>query len=476
MKMRQYKSFEINILTWDPNLYKVLKKITAFHDQEVSEKIFFEVYDVIYESFPSGIGENKYKEILAVSKTFFLEACAEVNVVKLSIALALSFALKQDISIFEIDRVSASLKNKIRALLPEIRMSFGLAEGAPYGAHKMLSQCENAIIQGNYSVILTIMNQLKSSSYAFENIDCSWGLFFRFAFFVDMSFFLKYLETTSYENIEIILYSLRFDIKDVLENYNYSNKTYPFLRGLNYLFDFGDFILEQMHLFPCYADLLDGFIATNSHLFSSVLDFLYIKNKKSFNFTLGVCAAKNKRNFDFYIENADFSIDSLNCFSMGFMSIGQSKDSFISNVSLFLEKTLNKISPTHINENLGCLRLLMNYYSLLGTSKNNYLQKLKQYSDKIKELQNSWSSEDLTKAWVELFYCSLANYILNFQYTENELLDNTSVLYDKRNYLQYDSNSIDLMRKILLNPRNIQNIELIHLQEKKTYNMENALV
>ena len=468
MMMRQYSSSEINILSWDPNLYKALKKITGLRNQELSENNFFEVYDIINERFPLGVDENKRKEILAVSKTFFLDACAEANVVKLSIALALSFALKQDISFFEIDKVSTSLKNKIRELLPEIRMSFGLTEGAPHGVCQILSQYKDAIVQDNYIVILSIMNRLISSSHAFESIDCSWRLFFRFAFFVDMSFFLKYLETASYENIEIILYSLRSDIKDVLENYNYSDKAYPFLRGLSYLFDFGDLILEQMHLFPFYADLLDGFIATNSHLFSSVLDFLYIKNKKSFNSLSYIVAPAPLSLMGYY--------HSLNCFSMGFMSIGQSKDSFISNVSLFLEKILNKISPTHINENLGCLRLLMNYYSLLGTSKNNYLQKLKQYSDKIKELQNSWSSEDLTKAWVELFYCSLANYILNIQYTENELLDNTSVLYDKRNYLQYDSNSIDLMRKILLNPRNIQNIELIHLQEKKTYNMAKALV
>lgn len=477
MMIRQFRCSEINILFWNQDFYRSFKDIIHLYNEQKIESSFKDVWSILEEKFSVPINQTEYKKFLAVSKSLFYEANAERNVIKLFIALAVVHALKQDIRIFfELETLSKPLLDVVKNLLSSTHFSFGLVAGAPYGESKTISQYEEAVNHNDEKVILKTMNQLKSSPNCFELIDCTWGLFFRFIFFAEKSFLSEYLENASYEDVEIALYSLRADIKDVLENYNYSSKAYPFLRGLNYLFDFGDFFHEQMHCFPYYVNLLDGFIATNSDLLSSVLDFLYIKNKKTFNFTLGVCAAKNKRNFDFYIENADFSIDSLNCFSMGFMSIGQSKDSFISNVSLFLEKILNKISPTHINENLGCLRLLMNYYSLLGTSKNNYLQKLKQYSDKIKELQNSWSSEDLTKAWVELFYCSLANYILNFQYTENELLDNTSVLYDKRNYLEYDSSSIDLIRKMLLNPKEFNDVELIHLQEKKIYNLASGLV
>ena len=477
MMIRQFRCSEINILFWNQDFYRSFKDIIHLYNEQKIESSFKDVWSILEEKFSVPINQTECKKFLAVSKSLFYEANAERNVIKLFIALAVVHALKQDIHIFfELETLSKPLLDVVKNLLSSTHFSFGLVAGAPYGESKTISQYEEAVNHNDEKVILKTMNQLKSSSNCFELIDCTWGLFFRFIFLAEKSFLSEYLENASYEDVEIALYSLRYNIKDVLEKYNYSDKTYPFLRGLSYLFDFGDILIENQKIFPDFSDLLNDFIIAKPDLLPTLLNYLCVKNKKSFNFTLGLNTAKNNQNFAFYIENIDFSIDSLNYFSIGLMSISQPKVSFISKASFLLEKTLNNVSPTHINENLGCLNLLMNYFSLISASKNIYLHKLKQYSDEITNLQNSWNTENLTKSWVELFYCSLANYFLKFQYTEKELNDNVSVLYDKRNYLEYDTYSIDLIRKILLNPDEFDDVELIHLQEKQTYNLASGSV
>ena len=113
----------------------------------------------------------------------------------------------------------------------------------------------------------------------------------------------------------------------------------------------------------------------------------------------------------------------------------------------------------------------MKYYDIQKLSKEDYLKILKRYSDEIKVLQNSWSQTNLTKVWCKLFYCAVSNHKVAYQYDDKELRRDVSVLYDKSNELFYDSQVIDMIKRMLLNPTEVTTVELSDSQQKIQYKL-----
>lgn len=461
--MKQKYDFKsISILDWTPELYNQLLSIVECYKTEIP----FTFFNKVYKIMNNYSDENEYEKVLAVGKTLFLEANAEINELKLITALCII----QDISFFDSVEISIKLKNKIRNFVKGFQVNFGLETDAPDNENKMMNSYENAKTQKNYSEILQIMNHLVNNSSVFMNVDIMWGLLFRFMLIYDTEFLANYLETASYETVEYILYSVRNDIGKLLENYNYNENTYPFLRGLNYFFTYAEEVFNQTSKFLDCSGLFNNFISDNKNRnqFSDVLDSLYIKHLKSFNYTLGLIVSKNEKYLAFYLSKASLNVDALSNFSLGFISANPSENIISTCVSTIFDTVLEK-NPTHINEDFGCINLLFMYFQLKGKTKKCYLDLIIQKAGEIFKLQNSWAFNNLTKSWIQLFYCAMANCKLQFEFTESEIRSLVGILYDKRNELEYDSYSINSIKDFLLNPGTIQEIELVNSENKRKY-------
>lgn len=463
----KYNFSNTSILDWNSDLYNQLSIIINYYNQHIPFDFFNKLYEIINKNQVKN--DDEYKKYLAVGKTFFIEANSELNELKLLTAICLI----QNIDFFDSIELSPRLVNKLHNLFLGFQFKFGLGKDAPDNENKMMTSFEKAKTQNKYNEILQTMNHLVTNSSVFMNVDSTWGLFFRFVLLHDIDFLAKYLETASFETVEYILYSVRNDIIKLLEKYSYNKNIYPFLRGLNYLFTYAEEVLNQTSKFLDYTDLITVFISdtTNRNQFSDVLDSLYIKHLKTFNYTFGLIVSTNEKFLDFYLSKASLNIDALLSFSLGFISENPSEKCISTCVSRIFETVLEKNNPTHINEDFGCINILFDYFQLKGKTRDCYLDLIVQKAREILDYQNSWTFNNLTKAWIELFYCAMANCKLKFEYTEIEIQATVSILYDKRNELVYDSYSINLIKDFLLKPNTIQEIELVNLENKRKYSL-----
>lgn len=478
--MKKYTLSDLNINLYDVNLYNEFLIIIK-NNQMITKDLFVNVYTKLNINYNlnktvqsndlSQISNvEKYEKTLSIAKKLYMEAINDFNEVKLVVALYVAYYLKQDISFFSTVIPPSILKDKIENFLKNIFLNFSVTDEAPVHEKSMITKYKNAKNQKIYIEILKAMNQLKENSSVFQNINSTWGLLYRYIFIIDKNYIVDYLETTTYENTEMIFFSLRSNIHEVLEIYDYSKNNYPFLRGLNYLFHYYEEVFKKDNILN-FLNSLDDFLLKNIDLVSSVLDALYIKHLCTFNYYMGICIARNIQMLSFYLRNSDFSRNSLYYFSQGFMSIPIQEKDFLSCFSKIFDTILENKCLNQINEDIGCLDMVMKYYDIQKLSKEDYLKILKRYSDEIKVLQNSWSQTNLTKVWCKLFYCAVSNHKVAYQYDDKELRRDVSVLYDKSNELFYDSQVIDMIKRMLLNPTEVTTVELSDSQQKIQYKL-----
>ena len=139
-----------------------------------------------------------------------------------------------------------------------------------------------------------------------------------------------------------------------------------------------------------------------------------------------------------YISFANFTFhETTRAFSLGFMSSNSEKE----NLLLIGEKLLKKIKESEIksftdfNSYFGFFDILINYFFFIGLSKEEYINRIKESSDEIYLLQNSWDYSNLTCNWFSLWFLIISNKIYNYCFNEEKIIEAAPVLFDKRNWI-----------------------------------------
>ena len=225
--MKKYTLSDLNINLYDVNLYNEFLIIIK-NNQMITKDLFVNVYTKLNINYNlnktvqsndlSQISNvEKYEKTLSIAKKLYMEAINDFNEVKLVVALYVAYYLKQDISFFSTVIPPSILKDKIENFLKNIFLNFSFTDEAPVHEKSMITKYKNAKNQKIYIEILKAMNQLKENSSVFQNINSTWGLLYRYIFIIDKNYIVDYLETTTYENTEMIFFSLRSNIHEVLE-------------------------------------------------------------------------------------------------------------------------------------------------------------------------------------------------------------------------------------------------------------------
>lgn len=473
---------EISILDWNKTLYNQLLNISSC-SKEITHSFFTKIYDVlnkdklIYKlqdnAYVLSADENvEYISKLATIKTLFIESISENNELKFLIALVSTCFYNQEITFLSKERLSSNSKIRIINLFKQLNIQFGLSSKESYSDNKLVSDYNNAKENDDYTNILKTMMQLSSNPHIFYSADCSWNLLIAYIWYIDNAIITEYLETATYEMVELIYHALHENIFEIMNQYNYTKNNYPIIRGLNILFhkldnDINNRKILSIDEVDCYS-IMSKLNDNHKLLIQVNFEILNIERCISYNYTIGHCCARDVTFLDFFIKNSSMNIETAFAFSKGYMENNDKIEDFCKTAETIMNCYYDLKSPNHINEHVGFLDFFIKYYSLTNSTKDIYLETLKEFNTKILILQNAWNSSEITKYWVSFFYCTLSNSILKYQYTENDLRQSLSVLYDERNKLIYDAYPIEYMKKMLINPASCVTVDLETLDKKES--------
>lgn len=484
--IRKFNFSEISILDWDKYLYDQLLNIAYSCNNEISQSFFKKIYDVLRnDKLITKINNNTYTltssenidyiRKLATVKTLYIESISESSDLKFLIALVSTCFYNQEINFLSRDRLSNEFRNRLSDLLKRLNIQFGLSSNESYSENKLISNYSKAKNNNEYEHILKTMIQISNNPHVFYSSDCSWNLLISYIWYMDKNIIIDYLKTATFEMVELIYHALHEKVFEIMNLYDDKKNDYPIIRGLNVLFqklddDINSKRIQQISDVDCYSILckMDDITIKQIQTYFSSLNIEYCR---SYNYTIGHCCAFDTRFLDFFLNTSSMNIANAYAFSQGFIENNVDIDLFCESAEKVMKYYFDSINPSHINENVGFLEFFIKYYALTNSTKEQYLETLKEFNTKIDALQNSWDFKKMSNLWISFFYCVLSNRILNYQYNQDEIKQFLWTLYDKRNELFYDAYPIEFMKKMLLNPSSCNTVDLEEINNKTTVNL-----
>lgn len=462
------------------NLEKLFYQIDEKYNHQITDKYFNDVCDTIV-SFTgkyrnqeinfSDPNTSKIKECIAIAISFYKESIKSKRISLLLITLLVFDFFNQDYSLLNPIKVNKEFQASVVKLFESFNIQISIPKNAPYNDKKLLEIFEKARTSTDYKNIFGIMDNLRNNSNAFSHIEYSWAVFIRFLYHIDKQVVINIIENcTSFEKIEIFLLSLNgLNDFDYLKN---CKNNYLLLRSLKYFFeslDNGYVKTNRIKEIPDYTKLIISLFSRKDIAISEYIKVLRLQYYQSFNYLLAWAWIFDRTLLDIYLNYGSLSEREAKSISLGFLLHVKADEDILSVAEkikiLFFEKELTTYSS--INIYTGFLDLFGAYYSIKFPNRQKYLIELKNKSQIIMAIQNSWNFDSLMKAWIELFYFSLSNINNKFEYTESELQESLSVIFDKRNQLIIDPEFFEVMKDILITPN-----KLIKFKMKSTLNRE----
>lgn len=464
--MNKFLPEDLNNIDFVSSVYDALVSIEWKDDRQFSYYFFKKILELIYNYASVCYKQNtklqneqlaKIKECLLIAVRLFDEACEENNLKKLLISLCIFDFFDQNYGLIEISKISEDLKNKIAGVLKITSLKISISERAPYYEKRIIETLNDAKIIADYSKIINIFDLQICRSDAFQDEKCAWRVLINFVFCLDKEIVLDVLNNTDeYEKIELFLSSLDKEFFYDMSFASELKNNYLVLRVFKYwLLSLEDTYVRfnKLEEIPDYTDYLTSmFFNSDLHL-EKYIDILRISHLKSYNYLLGRLVALHKNFLPIYLNKISFGKDETEAFSLGFSE--KTADVTACEVieqikSKFLAHEIHSYS--NINSGTGFLNLFCYYFRIKNPDRNAYLKTLAEYSEKILSEQNSWNHEAVTSVWVDLYYFCLSNTIGKYVFFENELKKVIPALFDERNEVIYDTESLSAMKTLLMEP------------------------
>lgn len=468
----QFTKYDIERVQFPQELYQRFQEIEKECNGQIQDLFFSEsdkaifAYCNIYCNKNSDLSNDKItrtKECISLAIYFYNDFIKTFDILKLFFAIKIVTYFSQNFDLLDTSLLTAKHTDKINKLLDDMNFNIQVPKNAPYNERKLHSLFIEAVEKKDFHGILGIMDNLSHHSNIFSKLNSTWGIFIQWIWFYDKAIVLNFLsKTQNFMNIEFVFQTLKNDIFAVLSHLDNQTNCYALLRGASILFEELEHTLNasnnEFETIPDYSDFLINSLNEHQQEFRKYMQLLRISHLKTYNFTMGIVLAKNKNFLPFYIDFINTSIEPSYAFSKGFLQNCADSETVVQVsekiMHHFLENDVKYFDP--INKDSGYIGLFINSIAITTASENKYLEKLKDISNEIRFMENSWCHEKITIKWVCLFYHVLANEILKYSFAEDRIRKTIPLLYDKRYELIYDKNAIDTMKNILLDPKIIK--------------------
>lgn len=384
--------------------------------------------------------DERTQNIIYIGEKIYSEAIEEEDIIKILIAYCIFDFCNYEKDYFRINE-NKNLVEKIKKIYNSFNLNINVPNDAPYNEKKLCEILSDAEKNKNIKQRFEIMETLRNHSSTFDRIDRSMILFIQLLWKYNRNCILENIETKDTVTIELILYALEDSIEDFVKielSGFYIRLRIASLLAYHIQSKYIQRGSEDFSKLPDYSDYyLNLFFNYKTEILEN-LPCLHFIHLTVFSYLFGICCAKEITLADMYISFANFTFhETTRAFSLGFMSSNSKKE----NLLLIGEKLLKKIKESEIksftdfNSYFGIFDILINYFFSIGLSKEEYINRIKESSDEIYLLQNSWDYSNLTCNWFSLWFLIISNKIYNYCFNEEKIIEAAPVLFDKRNWI-----------------------------------------
>lgn len=469
----QFNTKELEKCSINQSVYDSLNSILSKDTNTISYHFFNSIMDILFEYTTlyrkkdfslKNKKIDRIKECIFISIIYFNESIEEKSVDKFLVSIVILDFFSQDYSLLHIDKISTDFKKKILSLLNSLVIKINVPKDAPYSDKKMFNVFTEAKENKDYCKVIGIMDNLKYHSRMFDSIECSWKIIINFLFYLDSDYVVSFLlQETIFEKIEILLSNINIILS--FQKIIKSSNSYLIIRSVKYFFDEIEKQLTHnngLSKIDDYTEYLTLLFENKTLSFSNYIESLRLQYFQSYNYLFGWLLTKRSDFLPFYLAHVSFDERATKAFSFGFNTHRLDSDFEIVNEieSNFFKHEVKNYSP--INFYTGFLELFTYNYAIQYKTRQSFLLELKKCSREIIMIQNSWEFSNLQRTWVKLFYLSLSIIHTNFSFTEEEIKTNIPVLYDERNAIHQDKESIIIMRYLLQNKSQYLKIKLVN--------------
>lgn len=426
---------------------------------------------------------KREKQCIDVAKNLFLESCTEEDEVKLFISIYVLKLLGRSYSYLVSKKLSEKMKDKLIELIKKLDLKINVHSNAPYNETKYYESFNDAKKCGNYISLSNLMDDLIIHSGVFHKLESSWSVLIDFLCYLDKYIIIDVLkQTNEYEKIEWILY---FTDKTVFENPCFLSSLgnhYLVIRCAKYWMQYldGKYTIDSVQNMPDYTNIFERLFSKKDLNLRGCIEGLKLQFSQSYNYIMG-CLLKIHPEFaDIYLEHADLSKKSTEFFSLGYLSTNkinnhkQCYDLIEKIKSNFFIKEVKSFTP--VNSYTGYLNLFINYNSERIRSEEEFYNVIRDYTQKILLVQNSWNYDSIRSLWIEFFYFCLSNKVIKIKISMENLKKLAPLLFDKRNEILLDDETevLSVMRELLVNPDNCKKVTIRDLNGKYDINFDRS--
>ena len=424
----------------------------------------------LYISQNSGLGKS---QCLNLARLLYDDAVRNTKNNGLLTSLVIFDYLNKNVPISPTDFINNNLVAKIELLFDHIKLNINIPDWAPYSDKKCMEKVNAAAQSKNYISIVQELQPFYNGS-VFD--DCRGSIIIKCLWAIDKRKIIDYLNNNDWTfKMELVLFSLKEDAKDIIQQTLHSNSRYPAVRAMGFFIDLlekKDFRKETKDEILIYCEMIKDFVYSYCDALNGLKILLGISISKNFNYLAGLCATIYNDFLPKYLPLIkDLSDNAREFFSYGYLR-NANEDAIARDSWIIMNYWRDSSISVHdsVNKFNGLEQLLILGLCVGVSSKKQYLMKLKEFASNIIMEQHKWGEHVLQKDLYLMFCLILANKRKKYLFTEEEVLLELPILFDKRYEIKFGNYIFDIMKRLLINPDDVHEIifkDTVNNKERK---------
>ena len=435
--------------------------------EETSNISLDDFYHQIYSTIKQYISQNSNsgkQQCSEYAHILFENAIISINTNSLLTSLIIFDYLNEKPPVLKVDLKTEPIIVKIEQIFDHINFIISIPDWAPYSDKECMEKID-ATTQSKNSISIVRELQPFYNGSAFEahtkNIA---AVIIKWLWIVDKKKIFDYLNKNDWSfKMELILFLLKENVKELIQPTLHSKSRYPAIRLMIFFVKFlekKDFQEEASNQIWFYCEIIKNFIFSYNTNLKDLKNLLGILNSKNFNYLAGLCTTVYKDFLQEYLPLIkDLSDNAREAFSYGYLKNANEKGIANDSRTIMNYWRENCVSIHDcINKFNGLEQLLILGLCVGFSSKEQYLMKLKETAIKIVETQFKWGDYVLQKDLYLMFSLTLANKRTKHLFSEDELMQELPILFDKRYEIKFGDYNFDIMRRMLICPNEVHEI------------------
>ena len=435
--------------------------------EETSNISLDDFYHQIYSAIEQYISQNSKsgkQQCSEYAHILFENAIISNNTNSLLISLIIFDYLNEKPPVLKVDLKNEPIIVKIDQIFDHIHFIISVPDWAPYSDKECMEKIDVAAqSKDNISIIRELQPFYNGPAFETHTKNIA-AVIIKWLWTVDRKKIIDFLNENDWSfKMELILFSLKENAKDIIQQTLHSKSRYPAIRSMIFFVSFlekKDFYEEASNQIWFYCEIIKDFIFSYSTNLKDLRNLLGFLNSKNFNYLAGLCATAYKDFLQEYLPLIkDLSDNDREAFSYGYLKNANERG--IANdsrtiMNYWRENCIN--NHDCINKFNGLEQLLILGLCVGYSSKEEYLMTLKKTAIKIVATQFEWGEYILQKDLYLMFSFTVANKRTKHFFSEDELMQELPILFDKRYEIKFGDYIFDIMRQMLICPNEVQEI------------------